>query len=204
MRQSQVILPPLLLLLSLAFSSSQAEPTFNADQTLQLSQAGSTGGALGNEDKSVSGGQAPNMEKKSPKPRSVEKKALVRPEPTARPVSAPVRAPIVERAPPALPKPRPSPHPISLATYDGVYNGASTGPCIPRWSWSFRVVNGIMTGESGSNISGEVRPNGAAVGEMVVFGSAYNFSGHVTAAGVSGSWIKPGPGGCSGTWSATR
>jgi hypothetical protein len=92
----------------------------------------------------------------------------------------------------------------SLETFDGTWTGASTGPCILRWTWSFSVTNGIMTGEGGSNISGRIRPDGATSGKMVVFGTTYDFVGQMGASRVAGTWIKAGDNGCSGTWSGTK
>jgi hypothetical protein len=91
-----------------------------------------------------------------------------------------------------------------LETFDGTWTGASTGACIPRWSWSFTVTNGIMTGDSGSNISGRIRPDGDTAGKMQVFGTTYDFVGQMSATRVAGTWVKLGDNKCSGTWSATK
>ena len=83
-----------------------------------LAQAGSTGGNIGKQDKSVSGGQD-----ESARPRVAKK-------PPAKPSrSAPARG---ESGPSAA---------------SGSWKGVSTGSCIPDWSWTLQVSNeGIITG----------------------------------------------------------
>jgi hypothetical protein len=66
------------------------------------------------------------------------------------------------------------------------------------------IAAGTMSGDNSSNIRGQVRPNGSAAGRMIVFGTTYNFVGHVGATEALGTWIKSGPNGCSGVWTATK
>lgn len=165
--------------LLLPFSMFAAAPTALAeDPALLVAQAGSTGGTLGKEEKSVSGGEQTYAPKKIPKAASAHR----------RPHSAPPAKTIT----------------ASLAIFDGTWAGVSTGPCIPRWTWSLQADNGVLVGASGSNLTGQVNRNGALTGVMVVFGSNYDFVGHMNEGEASGTWVTPGPRGCSGTWVATK
>jgi hypothetical protein len=166
--------------LLLALLTVAAAPTAQAAaSTLLVAQAGSTGGSLGKEEKSVSGAERAVAPKKVPK-------AVVA-----------TRRPRVE-APPAKAMTPP------LAIFDGTWAGVSIGPCIPRWTWALQVDGGVMSGGGGTNLSGHINRNGAAAGVMVVFGSNYEFVGHMNESEASGTWVDRGPRGCSGTWVATK
>jgi hypothetical protein len=166
-------------LLLLSFSTFAAAPTALAeDPALLVAQAGSTGGTLGKEEKSASGGERTYAPKKVPKAPSATRR--LRGGPPAKPMTA------------------------SLALFDGTWAGVSTGPCILRWTWSLQASNGVLVGASGANLTGQVNRSGAATGTMVVLGSHYDFVGHMNESEASGTWVDPGPRGCTGTWVATK
>ena len=87
----------------------------------------------------------------------------------------------------------------SVALYNDTYSVVSTGRCVPSWSWTLQVSNGII---SGPTTSGRVSGGGAISGAMEVVGTTYNFVGHMHRDEASGTW-KSRPG-CFGTWTATR
>jgi hypothetical protein len=123
-----------------------------------FAQAGSTGGNVGKQDKSVSGGQD-----ESAQPHSTKKAS---PKPSR---SATVRA-----------------QTGSLGAYSGTWGGVSTGSCILTWSWTAQISSdGNM---SGSGIVGHVTRGGAVNGTMTVVGKAYNFVGRIAGGAASGTW----------------
>ena len=130
--------------------------------------AGSTGGTIGKQDKSVSGGE--EIQKK------VRHGSLGSASPSKRVSSIPGGR-------------------GSVALYNDTYSVVSTGRCVPSWSWTLQVSNGII---SGPTTSGRVSAGGAVSGAM----GEYNFVGHMHRDGASGTW-KSRPG-CFGTWAATR
>jgi hypothetical protein len=146
-----------------------------ANISLSFAQAGSTGGTIGKQDKSVSG------------------------EEDIRQKPGPVR-----RANPnhSNPSHRVSPMPSgrgSVTLYNGTWNGVSTGHCIAAWTWTLQVSNGVI---SGSGTNGRVTEGGGINGVMVVLGTAYNFVGHLNPKEASGTWTsRPG---CFGGWTATK
>jgi hypothetical protein len=83
--------------------------------------------------------------------------------------------------------------------YDGAWSGVSTGACITTWQWAVQISNGIM---SGNHITGHVSRGGAVSGSMVVFGTQYDFTGHMGGGSASGGWTTGKN--CSGRWTATR
>ncbi len=199
-----VLAASFVLLLS-SFSSSSAESAMKvAGQTWLVSQAGSTGGALGNDEKSASGAQRSSTPKSTPA--AAPRRAGARPDASTpnRHVRAAAKSYTAARSEPLAPKEHPGAKAVSLTAYNGSWTGVSTGPCIPRWTWGFLIDSGIMRGDRSSNISGRVRQNGNAAGRMIVFGTTYNFIGHIGARDALGTWVKSGPHGCSGVWTATR
>jgi hypothetical protein len=81
-----------------------------------------------------------------------------------------------------------------------------SGPCDAAYRFSGQIVNGVIVyGGGGINISGRVRPSGAA-SLQVSAGQGYAVaSGHLTATHGSGTWYgQSGGSRCSGVWSAGR
>ena len=132
-----------------------------------LAQAGSTGGNIGKQDKSVSGGQD-----ESPKPRATTK-ASPRPSRTA-----PARR---EAGPPAA---------------SGSWKGVSTGHCIPDWSWTLAIgSDGIISGSGttghvgrGGAGSGVMTVLGKSYNFVGRFGASTGSGTWKRADGCSGSW----------------
>jgi hypothetical protein len=87
----------------------------------------------------------------------------------------------------------------SSAIFDGAWSGTSTGSCIMTWNWKIEVSNGVI---SGNNVSGHISSSGSISGSMTVFGSKYDFSGHVNTAQGGGTWITTGN--CSGRWTIAK
>ena len=87
----------------------------------------------------------------------------------------------------------------SLLGYNGTWSGVSTGHCIATWNWKIEVNNGNI---SGNNISGHVSRGGSANGSMIVFGTRYNFVGHMSLNQATGTWTTGGN--CSGGWTAAK
>jgi hypothetical protein len=140
-----------------------------------LAQGGSTGGNIGQQNKSVSGGQAPSAapppaRRASPKPSRRE----------------PAR---VQAAPAA-----------AAGSWSGAWKGVSTGGCIPTWSWTLQITDGGDI--SGSGAVGKVARGGGASGTMTVLGVAYHFAGRFSAGTAAGTWKRDD--GCAGAWTATR
>lgn len=204
-RLGRLVLPTsfLLLLSSISPSSAQSATELKS-QTWLVSQAGSTGGTLGNDDKSASGTQRSAIPAQTPVAK--RRPAVGRSEAPAphRHVRTATQSSAAASSASLTPSARPMAKANLLPLFNGVWAGVSTGPCIPRWTWEMLIDSGAMLGDSGSNINGQVRPNGNAVGIMVVFGTTYNFIGHITASEAIGTWVKPGPHGCSGVWTATK
>jgi hypothetical protein len=87
----------------------------------------------------------------------------------------------------------------SSAVFDGAWSGISTGSCIATWNWKIEVSGGII---SGNNVTGRISNSGSIIGSMTVFGSKYDFSGHVNTAQGGGTWITTGN--CSGRWTIAK
>jgi hypothetical protein len=84
-----------------------------------FAQAGSTGGTIGNRDKSISGGEETE--------RHIERK------PPARHASQP---------------PHHREGAARLGSFDGSWAGTSVGPCIGQFGWKVQVSNGVISGGS--------------------------------------------------------
>jgi hypothetical protein len=87
-----------------------------ANISLSFAQAGSTGGTIGKQDKSVSGEEDMRQKRGS-----------------------------VRRAPSHRVSPMPSAR-GSVGLYNGTWNGVSTGHCIAAWTWTLQVSNGAISG----------------------------------------------------------
>jgi hypothetical protein len=139
-----------------------------------LAQGGSTGGNIGQQNKSVSGGQ----------------------EPSAAPPPARRASPKPSRSAPA----RAQAAPAAAGSWSGAWKGVSTGGCIPTWSWTLQISDGGDI--SGSGAVGKVARGGGASGTMTVLGVAYHFAGRFSAGTAAGTWKRDD--GCAGAWTATR
>jgi len=114
-----------------------------------------------------------------------------------RAASAHVRSAARTQAAPARSK-------ASLAIYDGAWAGSSYGDCIINgWGWSVQIDRGII---SGTNVTGKVSGAGDVNGVIVVFGTPYDFKGHLKSSQGSGTWlIRSGEkAGCVGTWTIVK
>jgi len=97
--------------------------------------------------------------------------------------------------------PRPSAAPGPSVSADGSWTGVSSGHCILTWHWTVQVSKGVMTGDK---TSGQVSREGAVSGHMTVFGSTYDFIGHMIGRSGSGSWKQRNDATCSGQWTASK
>ena len=143
-----------------------------------LAQSGSTGGSIGNDEKSLSGSRE--------KPRAVES-------------SRPAR-----RAKPESDEPRRASRKSGgggggVANFDGAWVVVAMGT--PCGSSTERVVisGGRITGEWSS---GQVSPNGSSTGHGSAGGLSWTSSGRMTAHSGSGSFVRSD--GCTGRWTSSR
>jgi hypothetical protein len=139
-----------------------------ANASLVLAQAGSTGGTIGKTDKSVSGGG----EAASREPRAKS-------EPTSRAAAGP-RSEGRSGSP------------------DGTWAVSATPNCLPSWSLTVSVSNGVISGGA----TGQVSRAGAVRGRAVVLGMQFDFVGHYRGGQASGTLV--GANGCPGKWTATK
>jgi len=96
----------------------------------------------------------------------------------------------------------------SAAPFDGQWSVlivTRSGTCDPTFRTGVSIVNGIVYGAGGANVSGRVSNSGAVhvtVSSGASFGSG---SGRLSRSSGGGSWSGRGSQGrCSGTWSASR
>jgi hypothetical protein len=145
-----------------------------------FAQAGTTGGSVGKQDKSISGDSAgPSSGKSAPSTRNA---------PSKKNASSSQNKKSQDRRESG-----------SQTSFNGTWNGLSIGGCFTHYSWTIQVSNGII---SGNNATGRVSSGGSVNGYMMVMGNKYNFAGHARSGQASGSWIKTGD--CSGRWTATK
>ena len=142
---------------------------FAANQPVAFAQAGSTGGVIGKTDKSVSGGGEGASREPRAKSRATSR-ASVRPRPEARSGSA-----------------------------DGTWAVSATPSCLPAWTLTASVSNGVI---SGGGATGQVSRVGAVRGNAVVLGFKFDFVGHFRGGQASGTLV--GPNGCPGQWTAIK
>jgi hypothetical protein len=146
-----------------------------------LAQSGSTGGSIGNDEKSLSGSRAT--------PRTVETARPARPRPARR--SKP-------RSEPAEPR-------RASRKSDGGGGGNFDGAWIARSvgcgnsSERFTISGGSLSGELSS---GQVSPNGSTTSGGSVSGLSWNSSGRFSGRSGSGTFRRSD--GCSGTWTASK
>jgi len=144
-------------------------------------QSGSTGGTVGKTDKSASGGG-----EEQPAPAHGHSAAHHR------------------AASPRTEGPRLRGEKGSLASYNGAWTGASFGQCIVNgWQWNVQIAAGNI---SGTTVTGRVFGGGGVSGEMMVFGTTYDFKGHLNSSQGSGTWLvrSGAKAGCTGTWTISR
>jgi hypothetical protein len=134
-----------------------------------FAQAGSTGGTIGKTDKSLSGGG----EERSPEPRA-KSRATRRDSDGPRPEAR-------------------------LGPADGTWAVSATPHCLPSWTLTVSVSNGVI---SGGGASGQVSRAGAVKGNAVVLGFRFIFIGHYRGGQASGTLV--GPNNCPGEWTATK
>ncbi len=142
-----------------------------------VAQSGSTGGSIGNDEKSLSGSRAP---------RAVES------EPPARR---------------SKPKPRPEPEAPRRASrksggggggnFDGAWIAQSQG--CGNSTERFVINSGRISGELSS---GQVSPNGSTTSGGSVSGLSWSSSGRFSGSSGSGTFRRSD--GCSGTWTASK
>ena len=126
-----------------------------------FAQAGSTGGTIGNRDKSVSGGG----------------------EETRRAA----RKPPVKRA--SRPPRRGEGAATLGSSFDGSWAGMSVGPCIGKFGWTLQVSNGVISGSSTTGQiarSGATNGDMVVLGKHYLFKGVTRASGQA-----SGTWTSP-------------
>jgi hypothetical protein len=135
-----------------------------------FAQAGSTGGTVGKINKSVSGGG----EEPSPEPRArsrATRRASVGPRSETRSEST-----------------------------DGAWSVSATPSCLPAWTISTSVSNGVI---SGSGANGQISRTGAVSGNVVFLGMRFSFVGHLNGSSQASGSLA-GPNGCPGQWTAAK
>jgi hypothetical protein len=148
-----------------------------------FAQAGNAGGSVAKQSKSVSGDQ------ETVKLRKTEKA----------PAGPSERKILKVHAPSERKSPQPTSKAESLGIYNGTWSGLSTGACIPNYSWTVHVSNGMI---SGNNTSGNISRGGSLRASMIVNAYKYSVVGRANSTQASGTWATTGN--CSGRWTATR
>ncbi len=119
-----------------------------------FAQAGSTGGTIGNRDKSISGGG----EERSERPAA--------------------RKPAAQRASPSPRRERAT----TSASFDGNWAGVSVGPCIGQFAWKVQVSGGVISGGATGQISsrGATRGDMTVLGKHFLFTGVTRASGNAS------------------------
>jgi hypothetical protein len=160
-----------LFLISVAFGTSVA-----------VAQSGSTGGSIGNDEKSLSGSRATQ-------PRAVEReKPARRRKPRAESEDASRR---VSRKSGSGSR--------SGGNFDGAWVARSQGCSGGGTTERFTISSGRISGELSS---GSVSPDGSTTSGGSVSGLSWNSSGRFSGSSGSGTFSRSD--GCSGTWSASK
>lgn len=81
---------------------------------------------------------------------------------------------------------------------DGTWAVSATPGCLPSWTLTVSVSNGVISGGA----TGQVSRAGAVRGNAVVLGFKFAFVGHYRGGQASGTLV--GPNGCPGQWTATK
>lgn len=134
-----------------------------------LAQAGSAGGTIGKTNKSVSGG---DEEAPSHSGKSRATKRII--SETTREIR-------------------------TTGSADGTWAVSATASCVPAWTLTVLVSNGVI---SGSGASGQVSRAGAVNGNATVLGFRFDFIGHFRGKQASGTFV--GPNNCPGQWTGTK
>lgn len=140
-----------------------------------MAQSGSTGGSIGNEDKSMSGSREAPRSVESPKPARLGK-----PEP-----EAPRRASRSSGG-------------GGGGSFDGAWATTSVG-CGGTLSGAMVITSGRIIGDG---FSGHVNPNGSATGAGSTQGISWTSSGRFSGRSGSGSYRRSD--GCTGSWTASK
>src|ERR1700722_7368824 len=125
-----------------------------------FAQAGSTGGMVGNHDKSISGGEE-----------ETEHHAVRRP-PATRASQPPRRR---EQA-------------ATLGSFDGSWAGVSVGTCIGQFGWKLQVSDGVISGNNTTGKiarSGATNGDMVVIGKHYLFKGVTRASGNA-----SGTWTS--------------
>jgi hypothetical protein len=146
-----------------------------------LAQSGSTGGSIGNDEKSVSGSRQA--------PRSVEKEKPAR------------------RSKPEAEKPRRAARESGGGAgarggggnFDGAWVAHSTGNTCGAATERFVISGGRLSGELSS---GQVSPNGSTTSGGSASGLTWNSSGRFSGRSGSGTFVRSD--GCTGRWTASK
>ena len=80
---------------------------------------------------------------------------------------------------------------------------SATPSCLPSWTLTVSVNNGVITGVSGGAASGQVSRGGAVRGNANVLGFKFDFVGHFRGGQASGT-LSGGAHGCPGQWTALK
>jgi hypothetical protein len=81
---------------------------------------------------------------------------------------------------------------------DGTWAVSATPNCLPAWTLTVSVSNGVISGGA----TGQVSRTGAVRGKAVVLGFKFDFVGHFRGGQASGTLV--GPNNCPGQWTATK
>jgi hypothetical protein len=146
--------------------------------TTARAQSGSTGGSIGNDEKSVSGTRQA--------PRSVETEKPAR------------------RSKPAAEEPRRTSRKSGgggggNGNFDGAWVAHSVGTTCGASTERFVVTSGRIAGELSS---GRVSPNGSTTSSGSVSGLSWNSSGRFSGRSGSGTFVRSD--GCTGRWTASK
>jgi hypothetical protein len=144
--------------------------TLQFANTPVFAQAGAAGGTVGKSGKSASGGNdEPEPEHRS-KSHS-EKRAAPRDREESR----------------------------GSASADGSWTVTANAGCVPPWSLTIMVSDGVI---SGSGSSGSVSRSGAIHGNTNILGFRFDVVGHIHGRAASGTFI--GPNNCTGQWTGAK
>lgn len=162
-------------------SRAGVESTYDSPASMRMAQAGSAGGIIGKQEKSVSGTE-------SQRPGRTEKKA--RAKSGSRKESSRRRS-----------SDNGSGSVVSLAQYDGGWQFNMTNSCGRPSSQGISIADGMIRGAGGS---GRISPNGNVTGSWSFAGLIQaRIRGHMTSSSSGGgSWFNNI--GCSGRWNISR
>jgi hypothetical protein len=160
-------------------SAAAPDPGGISKPLLVLAQAGSTGGTIANQGKTVSGDQS------GPRPGAGE-----------RPRRSPKKGHDPERG---REKAATVAGGGSRANYDGTWHVVSIGACGYRDEVTVTVSDGVM---SGSGVTGHIGSGGNVSAVLTVLGLRAEITGHASSSHGSGTWKRND--GCTGHWTSDR